>query len=172
MQSRCWLDDSALRSLHLETGHWRVRETGGALLGWRSGSDAVIKRVLGPGPNAKHGFTFFEPDGEWQVVQGRRVFKESKKTIRYIGEWHSHPLARPIPSEQDRKTARQIAEDPDFMAPQPLSAIIGTSWHRRLRGADLDLKVYVWVDEQLQEMEIIRFDAPPVPPMWEPSDPR
>ncbi len=65
MPSRCWFDRRALNDLQVEARHWLIRETGGALLGWRDGSGVVVAHVLGPGPEAKHGFSSFEPDAEW-----------------------------------------------------------------------------------------------------------
>jgi len=117
----------------------------------------VIARALGPGPNAKHGFFSFEPDYEWQVEHGRRIYRESNRCVAYIGDWHTHPFASPRPSWTDRKAARQIAEDPDFRAPEPLSLILGRSWRAgdRHREVALDsLMVYVWRNVELEILDI------------------
>jgi integrative and conjugative element protein (TIGR02256 family) len=153
MRGRCWIDERAVRALLEEARRWRFKETGGALLGWRDGRNAVVAAVLGPGPNAKHGFRSFEPDGEWQVAEGRRIYRESGRRIAYIGDWHTHPFAVPRPSTQDRSAVLSIADDPDFRAPNPLSAIIGAGWIEWLRRSDV-LMVYAWGGEHLHPMEI------------------
>lgn len=131
---------------------WWLRETGGALLGWRDGPDAVVARGLGPGPRAQHGFRSFEPDAAWQVEQGRRIYRESNRTIAYIGDWHSHPIGALVPSAQDREAVETIATDPGFRAPQPLSAVVAG----RLAGRrQFRLTVYLWRGQQFDEMEIV-----------------
>jgi integrative and conjugative element protein (TIGR02256 family) len=167
MRPRCWIAEEALADLWAEASRWRFRETGGALLGWRDGRDAVIARVLGPGLNAKHGFFSFEPDSEWQVEEGRRIYRESNRCVAYIGDWHTHPFASPRPSWTDRKAAKQIAEDPDFRAPEPLSLIVGRSWRSvgrssrsgdRHRDVALDSQVvYVWRDDELDPLDIALY---------------
>jgi integrative and conjugative element protein (TIGR02256 family) len=125
MSGHCWCARSALDALLAEARRWPIRETGGALLGWREADQWVIAQILGPGPHAKHRLSSFEPDAVWQNEQGHRIYRESGRTIRYLGDWHTHPRGMPRPSRQDRRTARLIAEDPDFKTPQPLYAIAG-----------------------------------------------
>ena len=154
MRATCWFHGSASGDLLAEARGWRLRETGGALLGWTEGSDYVVARVLGPGPKAKHGFSSFEPDGPWQAEEGRRIYYESGRTIAYIGDWHSHPRGSGIPSSQDDKAAGQIAEDEGFRAPRPLSAIaVGPGL---FRGRDQwSLNVFVWDGKSLVPIEVV-----------------
>lgn len=157
MRPRCWIAEHALTDLWAEAKQWRLRETGGALLGWRDGRDAVVAQILGPGPNAKHGFFSFEPDFEWQVEQGRRIYNSSNRCIAYIGDWHTHPFAAPSPSWTDRNAAKQISEDADFRAPEPLSLIIGRSW-RVSRSSDSSfnsLLVYAWRSGDFERLDTI-----------------
>lgn len=162
MRPRCWIAGQALADLLTEAKQWQLRETGGALLGWRDGRNAVVAQILGPGPNAKHGFFSFEPDFEWQVEQGRRIYKSSNRCIAYIGDWHTHPFASPSPSWTDRKAAKQISEDSGFRAPEPLSLIIGRSW-RGSRNSDNvfnSLLIYAWRSDHFERMDTI---------VWEPT---
>lgn len=42
-------------------------ETGGLLLGtWDARDIATVAEVIGPGPDAEHAATSFEPDADWQ----------------------------------------------------------------------------------------------------------
>ncbi len=157
MPALCWFDRNALDELHAAARHWPLRETGGALLGWREEDQYVVSRVLGPGPDAKHGFGSFEPDGRWQSEQGAETYRESGRTIAYLGDWHTHPRGAPVPSQQDRKTAKMIAEDPDFRSLEPLYAIVGKRgrpWARKWK-----LVVYRQIDGELVEIELCVKDA-------------
>jgi integrative and conjugative element protein (TIGR02256 family) len=151
--SSCWCDSSALDELLREARRWPLRETGGALLGWRGDGEAVIASVLGPGPSARHGLRSFEPDAEWQNEQGRRHYRESGRTIAYLGDWHSHPHGGATPSDQDRETAEMIATDPAFRTPQPLYAIASKPW-RALRLRAWQLTVYEWTGEQFVPLDV------------------
>jgi len=140
MRDVCWIEPGALTTLLAEARRWLLRETGGALLGWRGEEGAVIAAVLGPGPEANHGLRHFEPDVQWQQREGERIYRESGRTIAYLGDWHSHPYGGPYPSRQDRKTARMIADDRAFRAPEPLYAIASKHWYQ-LRGPGWHLRV-------------------------------
>ena len=146
---RCWIRCIALEEMLREARRWRLRETGGALLGWHEDGRYVIDRILGPGPDAKHRFASFEPDAKWQGREGARIYCESGRTVAYLGDWHTHPRSSPYPSGQDRMTARQIAEDPDFRMSRPLYAILG----RTLRAPRWRLRMFVGIDGRLEEID-------------------
>lgn len=148
LPSCCWFERDALKTLLAEARRWPLRETGGALLGWREGDDSVVARVLGPGPKARHGRRFFEPDSEWQNEQGRRIYRQSGRTVAFLGDWHTHPLGAPRPSGQDKRTARILAEDADFRTPVPLYAIAGRRGRRGLAlGHRWRLAMFEWQGE-------------------------
>lgn len=150
----CWCDRRALDALCREARRWRVRETGGALLGWRGdGDEPVVAAVLGPGPDAHHGFSSFEPNATWQNRQGADIYESSGRTIAYVGDWHTHPRSRPEPSRQDRKTAREIAGDEAFRTPRPLYAIAGRR-SGRVRRRPWQLALWEHRDGQLHPLTI------------------
>lgn len=133
-----------MSDLLAEARRWPLRETGGALLGWRDGEDTVVARVLGPGPSARHRRRSFEPDTEWQNAEGRRIYADSARTIAFLGDWHTHPLGIPRPSRQDEQTAQILAEDARFRTPIPLYAIAGRSWRGLGRGDSWRLAMFEW----------------------------
>ena len=151
MRGECWIQSEALEKIYAEVGNWPLRETGGALFGWRDENGAVVKQMLGPGPKATHGYSHFEPDGEWQQAEGERIYEQSGREVAYLGDWHSHPRGGPYPSRQDRRTARMIAEDSAFRAPQPLYAIASKRWYE-LRDMRWRLRVLEWRGGRLEEM--------------------
>lgn len=154
----CWVDEFALIDLVNESSRFLLRETGGALLGWREDDQYVVSRVLGPGPAAKHSLRHFEPDGTWQAQHGRTIYAESGRTVAYLGDWHTHPHTPPVPSARDRETARDIAHDPSFRATSPLYAILGRSLTMILQREMWDLVIYVWDSDELvpANLEILR----------------
>jgi len=154
--SRCWIDETALGDLLAEAGRWRLRETGGALLGWRDGADVAVAGVLGPGADAKHRLRSFEPDGPWQVAQGRRIYAATNQMVAYLGDWHTHPFGRPTPSRQDETAARLIASDADFRTPEPLSGIVG-----RVHRGHMRLVMHAWDGEALALIEMLRCRLEP-----------
>lgn len=99
---------------------WRrwPMETGGLLLG----APGLIRQVVGPGPAATHGPTGFEPDHSWQADQVDRRWRRDP-SIDYLGDWHTHPKGRPVPSPLDRSTMRDIAAHPPARQPRPLMLI-------------------------------------------------
>jgi len=149
----CWIARRAYDELIAEADRWTLRETGGALLGWRDGDRSFVARVLGPGPRARHRRHSFEPDTRWQNEQGAKLYVDSKRTIAFQGDWHTHPFGAPTPSRQDRDTARSLAEDRAFRTPVPLYAILGrSSWHSgRRRSSEL-------VVREVRKGELVEVD--------------
>lgn len=118
---RVWLANRALDEMCEESVARHPLESGGVLLGWRTGKDRVVINVLGPGPKALHGRHQFFPDHAWQVSEIHRIFHETDDDIDYLGDWHSHPNGESAMSGEDHTTLRRIAK----RVPEPLMLIIG-----------------------------------------------
>lgn len=101
-------------------------ETGGILVGYRSGADYVITEVLGPGPNAKHAATSFQPDYDYHEAELERVFRDRGGAEYYLGDWHTHPDGTLGLSSKDVRVLRQIARHPESGLRDPLMLIIAT----------------------------------------------
>lgn len=104
--------------------HW-PNETGGVLLGRHSGRgdhSAVVRHVVGPGPNARHDRYGFEPDTEWQAAQVADLWTVDP-TLEYLGDWHTHPGGTTRFSELDQAAARTIASAPMAQQPRPLMLV-------------------------------------------------
>jgi integrative and conjugative element protein (TIGR02256 family) len=104
-----WLGRRALEKMRDEAAASHPLETGGVLLGWRSGSDRVVIDLRGPGPHALHGRHRFLPDHAWQVGEIHRAFRDTSGDVDYIGDWHSHPDGVAAMSNEDASTLRHIA---------------------------------------------------------------
>jgi integrative and conjugative element protein (TIGR02256 family) len=128
-------------------------ETGGMMLGYVSpgGSALAVTDIIGPGPNALHRRSRFEPDGAWQQARLVERYAASGRITTYLGDWHSHPGGGPRPSREDVRTARRVARETDSRSRHPLCGILGvsaeTNWvlavyrysARRLRPVELEL---------------------------------
>lgn len=109
----------------------RPWEIGGWLLGYGDGESLVVTHAT---PPASRGTPFKVTisgnghraafDALWEATGGR---------VTFLGDWHSHPRGAALPSARDQQAVIQIAEDPDFKAPQPLIAIVATAQLPRRR---------------------------------------
>lgn len=104
----------------------RELETGGILIGRYSETHdrAFVVRVSGAPRDSRAGRTWFE-----RGVEGLQKLLDSHWHRRegfYIGEWHFHPGAAPVPSDVDHRTMRRIAAASDFYnCPEPVLLVIG-----------------------------------------------
>lgn len=102
-------------------------ETGGVLLGYRSGSSAVVTDLIHGGPKALRTRAEFRPDGEWQAQKIAERYAESGYVTTYLGDWHSHPVGRVGPSSRDLSTAEKISTTRDAGTVEPLMLILAAS---------------------------------------------
>ncbi|RKH24590.1 hypothetical protein D7V77_20315 [Corallococcus sp. CA041A] len=100
-------------------------ETGGILVGHYSEAldCARVRRVSSPPPDSKRGLAWFE-----RGTKGLQALLDrswSSRRDHYLGEWHFHPFAAPIPSATDLRQLMSIARDPRYRCPEPLLLIVG-----------------------------------------------
>jgi len=106
-----WVASGLLRDL-AEEAEWRLPdEAGGVLIGYRNAGAVVVTGSVDAGPKAERWPNGLRPDREFQNAELDRLFIESYGATTFVGEWHSHPLARAIPSKRDRKTLRNTVTD-------------------------------------------------------------
>jgi integrative and conjugative element protein (TIGR02256 family) len=144
---KVWVAQTALQAILDEAEDKWPLETGGMLLGYRgdNGDDIVITEVTGPGPKSRHRRYAFTPDGRWQQRQLDRIYAESGRVTGFLGDWHSHPDARPRPSGRDLKTARKVSRRKSSRASHPTTLIIGSDENNELAVA-----TFVLVDDVLR----------------------
>jgi integrative and conjugative element protein (TIGR02256 family) len=104
-------------------------EAGGVLLGRKllDSGDWVVDAVTTPQATDKRSrFSFFRAKHPHQAAIDK-VWAESGGTTGYLGEWHTHPEANPIPSRKDysewKKALKRFSYDGDSL----FFAIVGTS---------------------------------------------
>ncbi|WP_366241007.1 Mov34/MPN/PAD-1 family protein [Chromobacterium subtsugae] len=86
---------------YIQTGEFSC-EAGGILLGAVHGAHLLIEQATPPTEWDKRHQHLFErmPAGHEAIAQSR--WTDSLGTIRYLGEWHTHPEDHPRPSGLDR----------------------------------------------------------------------
>lgn len=120
-----WVKRSVLRYISSEGTKSIPLETGGVLIGYRGlNSDYIITNVVGPGPNAIHSKSFFEPDQKFHEREIERLYELSGCTETYLGDWHTHPNSTPYLSPQDVKTLTRIAIFKKARIANPLMLVV------------------------------------------------
>jgi integrative and conjugative element protein (TIGR02256 family) len=121
---------------------WTPKETGGMLLGYRGESEgifmAVVTGLIDAGPKAKRTRWRFEPDGLWQQQLLETAYEDSGRVTTYLGDWHSHPRGRAIPSATDRRTYAKVAAETDSQTSSPVVLIAAPDAREHLRAYTID----------------------------------
>lgn len=145
---KVWLPRLSFDSMVEEAASKVPTESGGILLGyWVSPVEAVISRVIGPGPNAVHTITSFYPDGDYHWTEIEKEFSKTGGCHTYLGDWHSHPAGGKSLSKLDFLTLDKIARTPESQTTSPLMLILygGDPW---------DVAVWRW--NQLLRKRVVR----------------
>lgn len=97
-------------------------EAGGLLLGSIHGNHMLIEQATFPTEWDKRSRNLFErmPFGHDAIALSR--WTASKGTIRYLGEWHTHPEDHPHPSGLDRSEWNNLSEN--RLDKRPMLAVI------------------------------------------------
>lgn len=105
---KLWVRKSVIEAIAAEALARAPLETGGCLAGYyASGSaEVVISQAIGPGPKAHHAEARFVPDRVHHDRELEKLWKRSGRSVRYIGDWHSHPDGSSELSRVDREFMR------------------------------------------------------------------
>ena len=89
------------------------KESGGILIGKENKSDEniVIKHITIPMAKDKRRYNKFIRKDKKHLDIFYELYRSSNATLRYIGEWHTHPEAVPNFSDIDLTNWEKIAND-------------------------------------------------------------
>lgn len=97
-----WLEILAWISRNSRISGARI-ETGGVLFGERNDATRVIwvSEIIGPPPDSESSENGFVcgTEGTREVNDEKR--KRTRKSVQYVGVWHTHPFTSPLPSATD-----------------------------------------------------------------------
>lgn len=113
----------------------RELETGGILIGkyCEDHCIAVIEEATPVPPDStRNGSSFVRGTSGLRS----RLREAWQRGSYYLGEWHSHPKSKPLPSDTDKATLASIASNPNMHCTNPVLFIIGgeermhvSTWH-------------------------------------------
>lgn len=99
-------------SEHIQKGFFS-KEDGGILIGKenKSNENITINHITVPMPKDERKYNRFTRKDKRHIELFENLYKESDETLRYIGEWHTHPEAIPNFSCIDLKNWKKISKD-------------------------------------------------------------
>jgi integrative and conjugative element protein (TIGR02256 family) len=103
-------------------------EAGGLLLGRHilDSCDMVVDVVTVPMPGDLRTEYGFRRRSKMHQVLMERAWRDSKQTCTYLGEWHTHPQAVPVPSMVDKENWRIRMRDDLYEGDTLFFIILGT----------------------------------------------
>ena len=89
------------------------KEAGGILMGKenKSNENIIINHITVPMSKDERKHNRFIRKDKRHIELFENLYKESDETLRYIGEWHTHPEAIPNFSSIDLKNWKKISKD-------------------------------------------------------------
>ncbi|OJW17276.1 Mov34/MPN/PAD-1 family protein [Mucilaginibacter sp. 44-25] len=141
------ISDDLLRTIR-ESGllHY-PKEFGGILIGNYSTDKKIVNVIDTLLPTSYKSSKFsFERGSEGLKEQLETLFNGAPSLI-YVGEWHTHPDAQPLPSGTDIMGLTGIAKHRDVNITSPILLIVG------LTPASMELGFYVYFKDKIYRYE-------------------
>ena len=102
----------------------RRREAGGQLFARFADRDTVrIGRATGPRWSDRRGRTFFLPNRWAERREIHRLFRSGE---HFVGDWHTHPEERPVPSDTDIVSVQEMFRQSSHALGAFVMVIVGT----------------------------------------------
>lgn len=126
-----WIGPAAIEGMIAAASAAGKKETGGILIG-RYGPIGWVADIVEATPKPKGslaGWAWFQRSNHGLAALLRQRWETG---LHYVGEWHFHPHASPVPSHSDLRAMQAITKDGSYGCPSPLLVIIGGScagWH-------------------------------------------
>jgi integrative and conjugative element protein (TIGR02256 family) len=80
------------------------REAGGQLFAEINGADIVIERATGPRRGDSRSRFTYHPN---RKLEQREIDRHFAHSLHYVGDWHTHPEPRAVPSFEDLQSMRE-----------------------------------------------------------------
>lgn len=128
---RVWVASSTLAQMVKDADFHFPNETGGVFMGyWSSEDEVVITDAIGGGPRAQRSPMKFLPDAEFQLAGIEEIYRASRSSRSYLGDWHTHPRGNLSLSPTDRATLKRIAGTAAARAKSPIMMLLagGDEW--------------------------------------------
>jgi [CysO sulfur-carrier protein]-S-L-cysteine hydrolase len=133
---RLLLTAPILKRLRRELRRAGSREIGGLLMGEHVGDDAF--RVVDISVQRTGGsIASFVRDPTSHDAQLKAFFARTKgdfERFNYLGEWHSHPMFAPVPSETDCRSMQSIVDNPEVGANFVVLLVVTLASRTKIKG--------------------------------------
>ena len=156
--TRIWIANSAYNDILKEYKQKEPLETGGVLMGYWTKEGAVITDIIGPGENSIHKKVSFIPDNKYHIQEVARIYKDSGRTITYLGDWHSHPDAESYLSSQDIRTLIKISKHKASRLKFPIMMVYGTNPICLNAWVLLKKRKGICIKRDIQACEVLVYD--------------
>ncbi len=139
-------DDMLEKLTEIGKAHY-PNEFGGFLIGFYSNDKKVLTLTDTILPNKyKATPSLFERDTKGVKQYFKDFYKESPKKY-YVGEWHTHPENRAVPSITDIKAIHSIRNDIGVAILNPVLLIIGCN------NTEVEISFYILIKDKLYRYE-------------------
>ena len=103
-------------------------ETGGILFGQRDDVSKIlwINEITGPPPDTEASEDYFLCGVEGIAETNQEKQDRTRGSVQFVGMWHTHPRALPLPSEIDVAGMKKIVCATDPPTPKALLLIVGS----------------------------------------------
>lgn len=146
---RISIEQSLIDTLVLYGRDKYPKEFGGVLVGYYSDDKRTVNIIDSILPiDFKSTKTTFER-GVVGLKEALEEYYKQNPSLVYIGEWHTHPNAAPVPSRTDDYAMREIVDASSVCIDNPVMTIIG------LTENSAKLAFYVYMENKFYKYEII-----------------
>ncbi|MBN1227779.1 MAG: Mov34/MPN/PAD-1 family protein [Deltaproteobacteria bacterium] len=91
--------DEALSAMHrYRQLNPKTKEAGGQLFAKFEGADTIIVEATTPKILDKRSRYGFKPN---RMLQRLEIYNRYRKGLHFVGDWHTHPEKKPLPSDKD-----------------------------------------------------------------------
>lgn len=148
---KVYIQQSVWDNLVYESSIHSFKETGGVLIGYIVKNEIVITDCTDPGPDAKHQLFNFQRDVKYCNEILFEKHKQSNGVLGYLGEWHTHPFGKPIPSSQDNKSMFEIAQTEHYQNDSPLLIIV------RYKKDKISIGTFIYNNNKKLKVDFVIF---------------
>lgn len=86
------------------------KEAGGILIGAYRGPHVEIAACTTPMPNDRRLWNLFDRKDLGHGERAMQHWRENRRTLTFVGEWHTHPEPAPKPSYVDLNTWKKLGK--------------------------------------------------------------
>jgi integrative and conjugative element protein (TIGR02256 family) len=103
---------------------WWQREAGGQLFARLALPDIVVEEATGPRPSDWRTRCSYRPS---RSAEQREITRRHGRGLLFIGDWHTHPEAAPMPSKRDIESMHELVEHSEHSLNGFILVIVGTA---------------------------------------------